>query len=528
MWNVMDMPRSSLAAFVNRWRMEVDMPPQVSNKPSVLPELEMFCYLVVLIYLSIRDSISRRNLAQMNEIATAKPADSPRHYYSLCSYECIDSLAETRGYLMYSNNQMYMWRPLRKNNAVFDLVLLPRALGQDNVACTYHRPVLEATIKAQQAWRELFYNSGHPDNDETLLVFFLPPDSYHGFKFQKYRSSRKVAVPVSGSPYVEEMSHEMDVVSLDANLPGTWEEVLGCIESKETFEDPPEKSLVQEKLQYLKRKLAIETSWTTWKRSVTLQMFTEELRNQQEVDWMKNAQLAIINGSMTACVLSLDESDQHVKNKHFAKSLQCQTHAMSARALSFFPSVFLSLRFFFIYRSGSNLVAKFQFYAPATPQSLKLSKQKANNDFSQPKPKAKHGLDLLTEGCPYAVDRLNLWSALKQWVTDYTDIFYKDDASLRRNGEKFYLSPSKAEATLVMTTIEILSTHSSDEEYLGTRPEHWTSDKRVLDAFERFKAETEAEVMARNAKNRRGLFNLPYTLLAVSSPPGTGRNSISI
>ncbi|EFJ08298.1 hypothetical protein SELMODRAFT_429045 [Selaginella moellendorffii] len=170
----------------------------------------------------------------------------------------------------------YMWRPLRKNNAVFDFVLLPRTLGQVTVACTDHKPVLEATIKAQQAlkaWRELFYNSGHPDNDETLLVFFLPPDSYRGFKFQKYRSSRKVsqkairgivqckvAVPVSGSPYVEEMSHEMDVVSLDVNLPGTWEEALGCIESEEALEDPPEKSLVQEKLQYWKRDLVCDRS----------------------------------------------------------------------------------------------------------------------------------------------------------------------------------------------------------------------------------------------------------------------------
>ncbi|XP_024523783.1 linoleate 9S-lipoxygenase [Selaginella moellendorffii] len=245
--------------------------------------------------------------------------------------------------------------------------------------------------------------------------------------------------------------------------------------------------------------------------------------------------------------------------------------------------------------------------------------------MATPNPKARHGLDLLIEDYPYAVDGLNLWSALKQWVTDYTDIFYKDDASVRddtelqawwqeivnvghadkkvgwtdlntkanliealttmiwipschhaavnfgqyayagfpvnrptiahklipdedteeykqlRRGEKFYLSSfsTKVEATQVMTTIEILSTHSSDEEYLGTRPEHWTSDKRVLDAFERFKAaiaETEAEVMAKNAdpelKNRRGLVNLPYTLLAVSSSPGiTGRgvpNSISI
>jgi hypothetical protein len=31
-----------------------------------------------------------------------------------------------------------------------------------------------------------------------------------------------------------------------------------------------------------------------------------------------------------------------------------------------------------------------------------------------------------------------------------------------------------------MTTVEILSTHAPNEEYLGERPKDWTSDDKVL------------------------------------------------
>ncbi|XP_024516943.1 uncharacterized protein LOC112341278 [Selaginella moellendorffii] len=167
----------------------------------------------------------------------------------------------------------YLWRPLKKNNAVFDFVLLPRTLGQATVARTNHRPVLEATIKAQQAlkaWRDEFYQDNN--NDDTLLAFFVPPDSYSNFKFQPYRSSGKVAqkavkgivqckvaVPVSGSPYVAKVApNDMDAVSLDPNLPETWEEALGCIECSEDIVEQPEKSLEQEKVRYCRQNLAFD------------------------------------------------------------------------------------------------------------------------------------------------------------------------------------------------------------------------------------------------------------------------------
>ncbi|EFJ36963.1 lipoxygenase [Selaginella moellendorffii] len=245
-----------------------------------------------------------------------------------------------------------------------------------------------------------------------------------------------------------------------------------------------------------------------------------------------------------------------------------------------------------------------------------------------PDPNAKHGLELIIKDYPYAVDGLNIWDAIKNWVTDYTDIFYKEEASVAadtelqswwheiryvghadkkdadwwlkldskknlvellttviwlasahhaavnfgqyayagypanrptiahrfvpepgtkehdeflQNPEKFYLSAisSRVEATTVMTTIEILSTHTADEEYLGERKsENWTGDARVLAAFSNFTAamrEVEHQVMANNKnpslKNRHGAVD-GYTLLCINSKPGlTGRgvpNSISI
>lgn len=108
---------------------------------------------------------------------------------------------------------------------------------------------------------------------------------------------------------------------------------------------------------------------------------------------------------------------------------------------------------------------------------------------------------------------------------------------------KFFLSalPSLTQATTFMTVIDTLSTHSSDEEYLGERkePYTWTGDGEMVDEFHSFAAEikrVEAEIGRRNRdpklRNRCGAGVLPYELMAPSSEPGiTCRgvpNSVSI
>ncbi|KAM3303335.1 hypothetical protein P3S67_014365 [Capsicum chacoense] len=47
-------------------------------------------------------------------------------------------------------------------------------------------------------------------------------------------------------------------------------------------------------------------------------------------------------------------------------------------------------------------------------------------------PASKHGVRLLIEDYTYAVDSLEIWSAIKSWVHDYTSLYYKtDDAVLK-------------------------------------------------------------------------------------------------
>ncbi|KAK4591378.1 hypothetical protein RGQ29_021546 [Quercus rubra] len=109
--------------------------------------------------------------------------------------------------------------------------------------------------------------------------------------------------------------------------------------------------------------------------------------------------------------------------------------------------------------------------------------------------------------------------------------------------QKYFLSamPNVLQATKFMAMVDILSTHSPDEEYLGERqqPSVWTSDTEIIDAFYEFSAELrriDKEIDRKNIdtslRNRCGAGVLPYELLAPSSGPGvTCRgipNSVSI
>ncbi|XP_058729961.1 linoleate 13S-lipoxygenase 2-1, chloroplastic-like [Vicia villosa] len=100
--------------------------------------------------------------------------------------------------------------------------------------------------------------------------------------------------------------------------------------------------------------------------------------------------------------------------------------------------------------------------------------------------------------------------------------------------------PSQIQAMTVMTVLDILSSHSPDEEYLGQTVEPaWEEEPMIKAAFEKFQGrlmELEGIVDERNAnknlKNRNGAGILPYELLKPTSEPGvTGKGvpySISI
>lgn len=101
--------------------------------------------------------------------------------------------------------------------------------------------------------------------------------------------------------------------------------------------------------------------------------------------------------------------------------------------------------------------------------------------------------------------------------------------------------PTQIQATVVMAVLDLLSTHSSDEEYLGGQAAGltWLDDPVMKEAYGRFYArlkEIEGTIDARNLdpnlRNRSGAGMVPYKLMKPFSDAGaTGMgipNSISI
>ncbi|KAK7834054.1 putative linoleate 9s-lipoxygenase 5 [Quercus suber] len=197
-------------------------------------------------------------------------------------------------------------------------------------------------------------------------------------------------------------------------------------------------------------------------------------------------------------------------------------------------------------------------------------------------PNSPHGLRLVIEDYPYAVDGLEIWSAINSWVKDYCSFYYETDGVVQKDAElqswwkelreqghavnfgqypyagylpnrptlsrrfmpeegtpeydelksdpdNVYLKTITAQlqTLLGVSLIEILSRHSTDEVYLGQRDTRkWTFDTKPLEAFDRFGtklAEIEDRIVTMNNdkkwKNRVGPVKVPYTLLY---PTGEG------
>ncbi|XP_019098107.1 PREDICTED: lipoxygenase 2, chloroplastic-like [Camelina sativa] len=88
--------------------------------------------------------------------------------------------------------------------------------------------------------------------------------------------------------------------------------------------------------------------------------------------------------------------------------------------------------------------------------------------------------------------------------------------------------PSQKQATLVMVTLDLLSTHSPDEEYIGEYPEaSWANEPIIYAAYERLKGRLqylEGVIDERNVtlslKNRAGAGVVKYELLKPTSKHG--------
>ncbi|WCJ18988.1 lipoxygenase 2 [Euphorbia peplus] len=94
--------------------------------------------------------------------------------------------------------------------------------------------------------------------------------------------------------------------------------------------------------------------------------------------------------------------------------------------------------------------------------------------------------------------------------------------------------PSQVQATQVMAVLDVLSTHSPDEEYLGEKSEpSWDEDPKIKAVFEMFQTrleELEGIIDQRNGdtnlRNRSGAGVVPYELLKPSSKQGKTKRGV--
>ncbi|KOM30095.1 hypothetical protein LR48_Vigan878s001300 [Vigna angularis] len=140
---------------------------------------------------------------------------------------------------------------------------------------------------------------------------------------------------------------------------------------------------------------------------------------------------------------------------------------------------------------------------------------------------------------PYGGYIMNRPTQSRRWIPKPGTQEYDE---MTKNPQEAFLKTitPKYQTVMDLTVMELLSTHASDEVYLGQRSSlNWTADQHAKEIFQEFTenlAKIEKEISDRNnnqeLRNRTGPIKLPYTVLLPTSEPGmTFRgipNSVSI
>ena len=122
-------------------------------------------------------------------------------------------------------------------------------------------------------------------------------------------------------------------------------------------------------------------------------------------------------------------------------------------------------------------------------------------------PSSRHGVRLVVEDYPYAADGLELWTAIKEWNTEYVDIYYKNDKAIRTDTELqswwgeirnqahadkrdapagWPVPSSKRSLVDILTTLQWIAScqHAAvnfgQYDYAGFMPHHPTLTRRLL------------------------------------------------